>query len=209
VGKQPGDARLPVAGRGTLAHVRKSKNSGRRAVVLVLLHLLIAAHAAQFLIQHRTISPVEPSEAMYTLELGQVNAGFVFLLVALVLTLIFGRFVCGWGCHLVALQDLCGWMMKRVGVRPRPFRSRMLAWAPAVLAFYMFFWPALARLGRSVLAHLDWFDATVPPPFPGFTSQLTTDAFWATFPGPAFAVATLATCGFAAVYFLGAKGFCT
>jgi tetratricopeptide (TPR) repeat protein/ferredoxin len=85
----------------------------------------------------------------------------------------------------------------------------MLAWAPAVLAFYMFLWPTLARLGRTLLARLDWFDATVPPPFPGFTSHLTTDAFWATFPGPVFAVATLATCGFAAVYFLGAKGFCT
>ena len=36
-----------------------------------------------------------------------------------------------------------------------------------------------------------------------------TDAFWKTFPGPLFAVLTFLVCGFAAVYFLGAKGFCT
>jgi Tfp pilus assembly protein PilF/ferredoxin len=36
-----------------------------------------------------------------------------------------------------------------------------------------------------------------------------TTGFWDTFPGPLYAVLTLATCGFAAVYFLGSKGFCT
>ena len=36
-----------------------------------------------------------------------------------------------------------------------------------------------------------------------------TTSIWATFPGPVFAVLTFVACGFAAVYFLGAKGFCT
>ncbi len=140
------DSDLPVAGRGKLSHVRKSTNSKWRAIVLLSVHLLVAAHVTHFLIAGRTLSPVEPSEAMYTLELGQVNAGFLFLIVALLGTLVFGRFFCGWGCHIVALQDLCGWIMKKLGVRPKPFRSRLLVYMPLALAFYMFVWPTLRRL---------------------------------------------------------------
>jgi len=197
-----------VAGRGSLSHIRKSTTSRWRAAVLAAVHVVIAAHATHWLVSGRTLSPVEPSEAMYTLELGQVNAGFVFLAVALLSTLIFGRFICGWGCHLVALQDICGWMMRKVGIRPRPFRSRWMLVLPAALAFYMFAWPTLERVVRTLAFRSGWL-ATPVAPFPGFGRHLTTDAFWATFPGPLLAVLTLFTCGFAAVYFLGAKGFCT
>jgi len=199
VGVDPGAAALPVAGQGSLGAVRSSRNAPRRAWVLLGVHLLIAAHATHYLLAERTLSPVEPSEAMYTLELGEVNAGFVFLLVALLATLVFGRFFCGWGCHIVAVQDLCGWLMKKLGVRPRPFRSRLLVWVPLAAAFYMFFWPTIRRVV---------FQATAAP-FPGFSDHMMTDSFWKTFPGPFYAVLTIVTCGFAAVYFLGAKGFCT
>ena len=195
----PGDPALPVAGTGTLSRVRRSRNAKRRAAVLIGLHLLVAVHVTHYLLAGRTLSPVEPSESMYTLELGYVNAGFIFFVVALLATLAFGRFVCGWGCHLVALQDLCGWVMKRLGVRPRPFRSRLLVFAPAAVAFYMFAWPTVRRL---------WIDRNAVP-FPGFSNHLVTSSFWDTFPGPLFAVLTFVVCGFAAVYFLGAKGFCT
>ena len=198
LGGDPGDPALPVAGQGSLAAVRPSHRARWRAGVLVAVHLAIAAHAAHFLVAGRTLSPVEPSESMYTLELGQINAGFIFFGVALLATVVFGRFVCGWGCHLVALQDLCGWIMKRLGVRPRPFRSRLLVFGPLALAIYMFVWPSLRRA---------W--GATPDPFPGFSNHLVTSGFWETFPGPLFAVLTLAVCGFAAVYFLGAKGFCT
>ena len=207
--------------------MRKSANSKKRAAVLIGIHVLIAAHVAQYMWSGRTLSPVEPSESMYALELGQINAGFVFLLVAMAATLIFGRFFCGWACHLVALQDLCAWMMKKVGVRPRPFRSRLLMWVPAAAAFYMFVWPAFKRAGTVLAERWGWLAAleqrdlldlareigviyAVPDPtFRGFSNHLMTDSFWKTFPGPLWAVLTLATCGFAAVYLLGAKGFCT
>ncbi len=192
-----GTLRLPAADVRT-TEPRRSRRGRWRAVVLGAVQLAIVAHATHYLLAGRTLSPVEPSESMYTLELGQLNAGFVFFALALLATLVFGRFVCGWGCHLVALQDLCAWLMKRAGVRPRPFRSRLLALAPWALALYMFAWPTVARVafGRG-------------GPFPGFSNHFVTSSFWATFPGPVFAVLTLATCGFAAVYVLGAKGFCT
>ena len=43
----------------------------------------------------------------------------------------------------------------------------------------------------------------------GIEVHLTKQSFWETFPTWPVAVVTLAVCGFASVYFLGAKGFCT
>lgn len=193
-----GDPALPVIGAPGLTQVRKSRTSRLRAASLITVHVLIAGHAVYFALKGHALSPIEPSESMYTLELGYLNCGFLFFAAALLLTVVFGRFFCGWGCHIVAVQDLCGAIMKRLGIRPRPLRSRVMAFVPLLLAFYMFAWPFCKRVLFGI-----------GPPFPGFTNHLTTTGFWQTFPGPVFTILTLASCGFAAVYFLGAKGFCT
>ena len=164
--------------------------------MLIGVHLLIAAHLAHWLAAGTTLTPVEPSEAMELGRRGLVNAGAIFFGTAILATAIFGRFFCGWGCHLVALQDLCRWLLEKVGIRPRPLGSRALAWVPALAFVYMFLWPALYRLATGGAA-------------PPLQVELTTASFWATFPGWAVALATFATCGFACVYLLGAKGFCT
>ncbi len=185
----------------------------RRAVVLIVVNVLIVAHVLLWLAMGRTLSPVEPSEAMETLETGVINAGFVFFAASIVLTLIFGRYVCGWACHIIALQDFCRWLMLRVGIRPRPFRSRLLVYVPLVLALYMFVWPNFKRFvvfpaldamgtGRPV-----WLKP-VPPPM-GFEAGFLVDDFWETMPGWMIAIPFLLVVGFAAVYFLGSKGFCT
>jgi len=199
IGVQPDDPALPVAGTGKLSVIRKSQRSKWRAGVLIGVHALVALHITHSVIASRTLSPVEPSESMYTLELGYVNAGFIFFAVVLTGTLVFGRFFCGWGCHIVALQDFCAWIMKKLGVRPKPFRSRFLAFAPLAAAFYMFGLPTILRLSSPGSNRA----------FPGFSNHLLTTNLWATFPGPVFTALTFLTCGFAAVYFLGAKGFCT
>ncbi len=190
---------LPLIGTGAPVAIRKSKRSQWRAGVLIGVHVLAAAHIAHFMTTGRSLSPVEPSESAYTIEAGYIRAGTIFFVAALLGTLIFGRFFCGWGCHVVALQDLCGWVMKKLGVRPRPFRSRFMAFAPLAVALYMFAWPTVRRLlfGNGEGA------------FSGFTNHLMTDNFWQTFPGPLIGGLTFVVCGFAAVYFLGAKGFCT
>lgn len=187
--------RLPVLpSHGT--PVRKSRTSRWRAASLIAVHLLIIGHVIQWLITGRTLSPVEPSEAMYTLNTGELNAGFIFLAAALLATLIFGRFVCGWGCHVVAYQDLCAWLLKKVGIKPKPFRSRILLLAPLALAFYMFAWPTVYR----------WFAGYQAPTL---SNHLMTTEFWKTFPGAGIAVLTVVMCGFVIVYLLGGKGFCT
>lgn len=176
--------------------VRPSRMSRRRAISLVLVHVVMIAHVLHWLLTGRTLSPIEPSEAMYTLNNGEMNAGFIFFALALAGTLIAGRFVCGWGCHLVAYQDLCAWLLKKCGIKPKPLRSRLLVLAPLALAIYMFIWPSAYRW---------WMDLPVPE----LTNHLLKTAYWETFPGPIVAVLTLAICGFGIVYFLGSKGFCT
>jgi tetratricopeptide (TPR) repeat protein/ferredoxin len=164
--------------------------------VLIAVHLVMIAHIGHWLVRGTTLSPVEPSEAMELGKHGVVNAGAVFFAVAILSTAVFGRFFCGWGCHLVALQDLCRWLLLRLGIRPRPLRSRALMLVPLVAFAYMFLWPAAYRLWNGL-------------PYEGLRWQMTTSQFWATFPGLAIAVLTFVVCGFVAVYVLGAKGFCT
>ena len=137
---------------------------------------------------------------MQTLERGAINAGFVFFTLAILATLVFGRFVCGWGCHILALQDFCAWLLKKWGLTPKPFRSRLLVFVPLIVALYMFVYPTAYR-----------FFAAPPnePLIPQFTNHLITSNFWETFPPVAVAVPFLFICGFMTVYFLGQKGFCT
>jgi Flp pilus assembly protein TadD/NAD-dependent dihydropyrimidine dehydrogenase PreA subunit len=176
--------------------VRKSRMSRWRALSLIAVHLLMIGHILHWWATGRTLSPVEPSEAMYTLNQGHLNAGFVLFALALLATLLLGRFFCGWGCHLVAYQDLCAWLLKKIGIKVKPFRSRVLVLAPLALAIYMFVWPTAYR----------WF---VDAPAPTLANHLMTTDFWKTFPGFGVALLTFAVCGFLIVYVLGGKGFCT
>ena len=164
------------------------------------LTVLMIAHYVQWRYTGSTVSPIEPSEAMFTLQNGYVNAGFIFFTLAILATLIFGRFVCGWGCHIVALQDFCSWLMNKIGIKPRQFRSRLLMFVPLIVALYMFVWPTVVRF---------LYKPTEAPLIPQFTNHLITTEFWATFPPFFVAVPFLFICGFMTVYFLGSKGFCT
>jgi hypothetical protein len=151
------------------------------------------AHHGQDGFTHRA------SETMHTLQKGFVNAGFIFFSLAILATLIFGRYVCGWGCHILALQDFCGWLLKKIGLTPKPFRSRIVGVCAA-------HWRAV----HVCLAHgLSTLLAPHEPLIPKFTNHLVTTNFWQTFPSVAVAIPFLFVCGFMTVYFLGQKGFCT
>ncbi len=180
--------------------IRNSNASFWRAIALLTLNLLIIAHIIQWRFSGQTISPIEPSEAMFTLQSGAINAGFIFFILAILATLIFGRFVCGWGCHILALQDFCGWILKKLGLKPKAFRSRLLVFVPLIVALYMFVYPTIVRY---------FAKPKNEPLIPQFTNHLITTDFWATFPPVAVAIPFLFICGFMTVYFLGQKGFCT
>lgn len=161
-----------------------------------MVHLLIAAHIAHWLYTGHTVTPVEPSEAAALAQRGIVNTGLLFFAAAILLTAVFGRFFCGWACHLLALQDASAWLLGKLGRRPKPLRSRLLRYVPWVIAFYVFIWPMVYRL---------WLERGLPP----LHLELTTSDFWATFPGWVIGALTFLICGGAIIYFLGAKGFCT
>jgi polyferredoxin len=175
---------------------RRSRRFRWRVVTWILVHVAALVHVAHWKVAGRTLTPVEPSEAMQTLELGYVNAGFLLFLFTIVATLVLGRFFCGWACHLVAYQDLCAWLLRRLGCKPRPLRVRLLALVPFVAAFEMFVRPTLMR----------WLEGRSAPEL---SLHLTTEQFWATFPGPWMAALTFLVDGALLVWWLGAKGFCT
>ena len=181
---------------GCGAPVRRSTRTRWRALVLVLVHVAVIVHIAHWKIAGTTLTPVEPSEAGETLTLGYVNAGFLLLVLLILSTLVLGRFFCGWACHVVALQDLCAKLLERLGIRPRPVRSRLLVFVPVFAALEMFVLPTLLRLADGV---------GLPTP----SLHLTTSELWRTFPGPGMATLTLFVDGFLVVWLFGAKGFCT
>ncbi|MCC6824408.1 MAG: 4Fe-4S binding protein [Acidobacteria bacterium] len=186
----------PVSKKGGVPRTRVSR---WRAAALITVNVLIVAHIIQWRLTGYTVSPVEPAEAMYTLQRGAINAGVIFFSLAILTTLVLGRFFCGWACHMVALQDFCGWLLSKIGMKPKPFRSRLLIYVPFLVAFYMFVWPLAVRF------------FTKPPTerlIPEFSNQLMTTEFWASFPPVGVAIPFLFICGFMTVWFLGSKGFC-
>jgi tetratricopeptide (TPR) repeat protein/NAD-dependent dihydropyrimidine dehydrogenase PreA subunit len=200
--KKQRSIQLPVLSNSPVqkSDIRKSKTSRWRAGALIVLNLLMIAHFLQWWIMGKTVSPIEPSETMYTLQRGAINAGLIFFSLAILATLIFGRFVCGWGCHIVALQDFCAWLLKKVGLTPKAFRSRLLVYVPLIAALYMFVWPTVYwAFSKPAQERL----------IPEFTNHIVTNNFWETFPSVAVAIPFLFICGFMTVYFLGSKGFCT
>lgn len=180
--------------------VQKSKVSRWRAYVLIGVHVVIVAHVVHWLATGSTVTPVEPSEAMQTLEGGGINAGFLLFVALIASTLVFGRWFCGWACHVVALQDLCAWLLGRVGLKPRPVRSRLLVLAPFVVAGHMFVWPQIES----------WIHSGSPPvaTLADREFALMTEDLWQTFPGWWMATLTVIVAGFLIVWWLGAKGFC-
>ncbi len=164
----------------------------------------MTAHVVHWKLAGRTLAPLELNEVMYTLELGILTAGFIFMALAMLATLVFGRFFCSWGCHILALEDLCAWLLGKMKIRPRPVRSRMLAFVPLGAMLYMFAWPQVSRIlaGSPLPAIKIHTDAQ------GWASFLTTN-FARNLPGPWITVLTFAVCGFAMVYVLGSRAFCT
>lgn len=196
--RKPRTVALPLA-PGRPPPLRHSRASKWRAFSLILVHVAMVAHFVHWRIAGRTLTPVEPSEAMYTLRDGALNAGFIFFSAAILATLVLGRFFCGWGCHLVAYQDLCGWVLRKLRLRPKQFRSRYMMLIPLAAAIYMFILPLIERLYTR-------FVRNVPPP--KIEPHLLTTGFWDTFAGPIVAVPFLLVCGVVIVYFLGNKAFC-
>ena len=98
----------------------------------------------------RTLAPLEFNEVLYTIHQGIVTAGFILMALVMVATLVFGRFFCSWGCHILALQDAAGWLMDKLHIKRQPIRSRTLIWVPIGVMLYLFIWPQILQLSQGV-----------------------------------------------------------
>lgn len=185
-----------LSGHNPKGEPRPSRRSRWRFLSLLGVHILFVLHLAHLEVNGTSLGPLEPSEAGETLTLGYINAGFIFLAILIVLTLIFGRFFCGWACHLLAYQDGCAYLLKKLGLKVRPFRSRLLAWVPALAAIQMFVLPSVLRaLGGEGMPDLVW--------------HLQSEDLFARMPSASIAIATILVDGVLIIWFLGSKGFCT
>lgn len=157
-------------------------------------------HFLHWLWAGSTLTPIEPSESVELIRRGEINMGLIFFGLALLATLILGRWVCGWGCHIIAYQDLTLWLLKKLRMRPKAFRTRFMIYIPLVVAAgWMFLYPLWKRLETLIEGH----------PAPKLTWHLTRTGFWDTFAGPVFGSLTVLVCGVVIIYYLGPKAFCT
>jgi len=175
-----------------------------RALSLSLVYVVFAIHIIHWKLTGKTLAPLELNEVMYTLELGIITAGFLFMCLLVLGTLIFGRFFCSWACHIMVLQELCAWCLRRIGILAKPIRSRFLLWVPPLTAFYMFLWPQLVRAWES--RALPTFHMATDRD--GWAS-LVTNNFWRNLPGPWIIALTFLMCGILMIYLLGSRTFCT
>ena len=175
-------------------HVPLSRPARWRIASLLLVHVLIAAHIIHWRLAGTTLSSIQLSDAGRFVAEGVVTAALILFASLLLITAVFGRFFCAWGCHMLAAQELCRFLLRRIGIRPLPIRSRLLRLVPLYAAFYIFFQPAVER----------WWRGDRPP---DPTLMLATNHLWATLPGPAEAAAIL-LCGLLLVYFLGSLSVC-
>jgi len=176
--------------------VRSSRAGRWRAIVLIAVHVLIAIHIGHWLATGSTLTPLEPSEAMKFSQKSVVNAGFILFALAILSTLVLGRWFCGWTCHLVALQDLSRWMLLKIRIRPREVRLGVLGIVPWLAFVYMFLAPVVYRIRVGDEVAME-------------ALELTTTRFWETFPGLVVSILSLICVGFVIVYMLGSKAFCT
>jgi hypothetical protein len=182
---------------------RSAKMSKRRAIILCSIYALFLGHLLHWNIYGKTLAPAELNETMFTIEEGVVTVGAILLSVILISVLFFGRFFCSWGCHIIALEDFSSWLLAKVGIKPKPVRSRLLPLAAVGALVYMFVWPTLIRLyeGR------EWKGLRVLSDEEGLGS-FTTEEFTRNLPGPLMTTVTFIFVGGAIVWLLGSRGFC-
>lgn len=200
----PNDKPLPAIQVPTELPPRRRSFPRWRALSLSLVYVVFAVHIIHWKISGKTLAPLELNEVMYTLEAGIITAGFLFMCFLVLGTLIFGRFFCSWACHIMVLQDLCAWVLRKLHIRQKPIRSRLLLWVPALTALYMFAWPQILRAWHS--KGLPTFRVLTDKE--GWASFVT-DNFWRNLPSAPVIILTFLVCGFLIVYLLGSRTFCT
>jgi tetratricopeptide (TPR) repeat protein/polyferredoxin len=182
---------------------RKKRYSRWRTAALISVYVLMGIHIVHWKIFGNTLAPLELNEVLYTLHLGIITAGFIFMVVTMIGTIIFGRLFCSWACHILALQDFSEWLLNKLNIKPKPIQSRAFILVPIVSMLYLFLWPQISRM----MAGEEMVKLHVQSDSQGWASFITND-FWRNLPSVPITLLTFFMCGFAIIYFLGTRSFC-
>ena len=166
----------------------------------MLLNLVMIAHIIQWRIMGKTVSPIEPSETMHTLQRGAINAGFIFFCPG-----DFGDADLRTFCLRLGLSHPRSPGFLRLAAEENGAAAEAVSIAAAGLC------PAHRRSVHVCLAHgiSILCQLRAGPLIPKFTNHLVTSNFWETFPSVAVAIPFLFICRLHDGLFPGAKGFCT
>lgn len=186
------------------ANTLRLKKYGRwRAAALLSVYILMGIHITHWIIAGQTLAPLELNEVLYTLHLGVITAGFIFMGVVMLGTLIFGRLFCSWACHILALQDLSEWILSKLRIKPVHIRSRIFFLIPVISMLYLFVWPQVYRIATG--GEFAGFHIIRDPE--GWASFVTKD-FWRNLPSIPVTLFTFFSCGFLIILLLGTRSFC-
>ncbi len=166
-----------------------------RITTLVLVHVLIAVHIIHWRMAGVSLSSIQLSDAGRFSSEGVATAAAIFFASLLLVTAVFGRFFCAWGCHMLAMQELCRFVLRRCGLTPKLIRSRALAVVPFAAGFYVFILPLVQRL----------WDGQA---FPLVRWELTSAHLWTNLPKVPDGIAAVLIGGLGMIYFLGRLSFC-
>ncbi|MDP7027439.1 MAG: 4Fe-4S binding protein [Candidatus Marinimicrobia bacterium] len=164
-----------------------------RIASLIGIQFLILAHI--YIFGDEIIGSLDFQEFFHAfVKYGIINAGAILVILAFVITLIFGRFFCGWACHFGAVQELSWWLLKKMGITPTTLNSSLVTIFPLFILLNFYLAPNLAHALSS--------------PWEGVSISLGMPEIWAFLPGFVIGTLTFLVDGFLIVYFLGRKGFC-
>ena len=175
-----------------------------RAWTLFGVWVFFALHMIHWRFNETTLAPLELNEVLYTIHQGIVTAGFILMVVIMIATLIFGRFFCSWGCHILSLQDASSWILKKLKIRSRPIRSRALIWVPMGAMLYLFVWPQI----KMMVSGAETQAIHVVENTNGQWSSFVTNDFWRNLPPVEIALSTFFIVGFLLIYMMGSRSFC-
>ena len=113
-----------------------------RIFSLILIHILILLHI--FYWGDQTIGSIDFQEFFHSfLKHGVINAGVLLVIIAFIITLIFGRFFCGWACHFGAIQELAWALLKKMKIKPKTIDSKLVTFLPLLILMHLYIIPNL------------------------------------------------------------------
>ena len=109
-----------------------------RASVLIGINVLILLHIYYF--KDNIIGSVDFQEFFHSfIKSGVINSGVILVLLSFIITLLFGRFFCGWACHFGAIQEFCWYILKRLNITPKTVDSKLITILPLIILLNFYF----------------------------------------------------------------------